>query len=284
MRTARVAVLGGGRSSEHEVSLASAASVRAGLEDGRTRSDRDRDRPGRHLAPRRHPARGRARTRTRRRRRRVPGAARAVRRGRHGPGAARVPRRALRGRRRARVRAVHGQGDVQGADGPCRAPAGPLPGGPRRHVLLRARDRAVGPRRTRAAGVRQAGAARLVGRDRPGRDRVRAAGGARDRVRARLAGDRRGGRRRPRGRVLGDRRQRSDRVRARRDRARGRRVGLVRLRGQVQPRRDAADRARPGPGPRPRPDPRDRDQRVPASRAATGSRGSTSSSTASGCC
>ncbi len=32
MRTVRVAVLGGGRSSEHEVSLASAASVRAGLE------------------------------------------------------------------------------------------------------------------------------------------------------------------------------------------------------------------------------------------------------------
>ncbi|MBO0694421.1 MAG: D-alanine--D-alanine ligase A, partial [Acidimicrobiaceae bacterium] len=33
MRTARVAVLGGGRSSEHEVSLASAASVRAGLQE-----------------------------------------------------------------------------------------------------------------------------------------------------------------------------------------------------------------------------------------------------------
>ncbi len=33
MRAVRVAVLGGGRSSEHEVSLASAASVRAGLED-----------------------------------------------------------------------------------------------------------------------------------------------------------------------------------------------------------------------------------------------------------
>jgi D-alanine-D-alanine ligase len=33
VRPARVAVLGGGRSSEHEVSLASAASVRAGLED-----------------------------------------------------------------------------------------------------------------------------------------------------------------------------------------------------------------------------------------------------------
>jgi D-alanine-D-alanine ligase len=33
VRAVRVAVLGGGRSSEHEVSLASAASVRAGLED-----------------------------------------------------------------------------------------------------------------------------------------------------------------------------------------------------------------------------------------------------------
>ena len=56
MTAARVAVLSGGRSSEHEVSLASAASVADGLRSGRLRGDRDRDRPRRGLAPRRRAA------------------------------------------------------------------------------------------------------------------------------------------------------------------------------------------------------------------------------------
>ena len=47
---ARVAVLGGGRSSEHEVSLASAASVRGGLERGGHEVRRGRGRARRHVA------------------------------------------------------------------------------------------------------------------------------------------------------------------------------------------------------------------------------------------
>ena len=44
-RLDRIAVLGGGRSSEHEVSLASAASVAAGLREARARGARGRGRP-----------------------------------------------------------------------------------------------------------------------------------------------------------------------------------------------------------------------------------------------
>ena len=110
VKPARVAVLGGGRSSEHEVSLASAASVCDGLRDGRPRR-RSRSRSG---ATASGAATGRdgggAGPGPRGRRRRVPGAARAVRRGRDGAGPARVPRRAVRRRRRARLGAVHGQG------------------------------------------------------------------------------------------------------------------------------------------------------------------------------
>ena len=45
----RVAVLGGGRSSEHEISLASATAIRAGLEQGGPRGGRRLDRPRRTL-------------------------------------------------------------------------------------------------------------------------------------------------------------------------------------------------------------------------------------------
>ena len=79
-----------------------------------------------------------------------------------------MPRRAVRRRRRAGLGAVHGQGRVQGADGPRRRPAGRLSRGPRPRS---SRPSASGvlrrPARARAAGVRQAGAARILGRDRP---------------------------------------------------------------------------------------------------------------------
>ena len=125
-RALTVAVLAGGRSSEHEVSLSSGAAVRDGLlaaghevlwveigRDGVWRQD------GEPLSAdaRRGPAR---------RRRRVPRPARALRRGRHGPGAARDARRRLRRRRRGRLGAVHGQGALQGADVRRGAAAGRL--------------------------------------------------------------------------------------------------------------------------------------------------------------
>ena len=123
----RVVVLAGGRSSEHDVSLDSAATVRdgAGARAG-TRSSgcgwsaTARGRAGRRAAG------ARARRRPARRRRRVPGAARPVRRGRHDPGPARAARRPLRRRRRARLLAVHGQDRLQGGAGRRGGAAGRL--------------------------------------------------------------------------------------------------------------------------------------------------------------
>ena len=167
----RVAVLAGGRSSEHDVSLNSAAAVREGvaaaghevlavtiersgawLHDG----DDARAEPGGGLLgadavfPVLHGPFGEDGTR---------------------PGAARAARRALRRRRRARLLAVHGQGRLQGGAGrrrgpagrPTRASAAALAGGARR------RARASWP--CWAAGLRQARAPRLLGRDREGRRR-----------------------------------------------------------------------------------------------------------------
>ena len=165
----RVAVLHGGRSSEHDVSLASAQSVdrrrggrraRGRARPARARRELARARwSGAQPGPRRRPARGR---------RRLPRAARAVRRGRDRAGPARAARRALRRRGGARLVALHGQDRVQGRAGGGRRAAGRLR---RRARGALARRAGRGARRARPAGpaaVRQAGAAGLVGRDRQG--------------------------------------------------------------------------------------------------------------------
>ena len=92
----KVVVLSGGRSSEHEVSLASGASVAEGLEAaGHEAVPVLIERDGRWVHEGKEvdlrPAGGPAR-----RRRRLPGAARALRRGRQRPGNARGARRPLR--------------------------------------------------------------------------------------------------------------------------------------------------------------------------------------------
>ena len=201
----------------------------------------------------------RARARTRRRRRGVPGTARPVRRGRHGSGPARVPRRPVRRRRGARLRALHGQGDVQGADGPGRPAPGRATGRSRRRDVRAERERVLGDLRPLGLPVfvKPARLGSSVGIVRVAR-RGGAAGGARDGVRARPLAIVEAA---ARGlevecSVLGG--ERAHRLAARRDRARQRRGGLVRLRGQVHAGRDAADRsgavararARAGPGDR----------------------------------
>ena len=145
--TVRVAVLSGGRSSEHDVSLRSAASVRAGLaEAGHEVVDVA-------LGARRHAGRTTARRWQLRAGRgllradcAVPGAARPVRRGRDGPGPARAARRPLRRRRRAGLRAVHGQGRLQG-------PHGAAPGC-RRSTTGRSREGDDARRCSRRSGCR----------------------------------------------------------------------------------------------------------------------------------
>ena len=116
-RRSRVAVLAGGRSSEHEVSLSSGAAVRegarwrAGTRSSWVEIERDgawrRDGERLSVSPGRRPAGSR---------RRVPRAARPVRRGRHRAGDARDARRGLRRRRRGGLGGEHGQGALQGAD------------------------------------------------------------------------------------------------------------------------------------------------------------------------
>ena len=135
----RVAVLAGGRSSEHDVSLNSAAAVREGVAAaGHEVVDVTIERAG-DVALRRRGAVPAPRRRAAGRRRRLPGPARPVRRGRHGPGPARAAGRALRRRGRARLLAVHGQGRLQGGAGRRRRAAGRL--------RRRARARAGGPSR-----------------------------------------------------------------------------------------------------------------------------------------
>ena len=171
MSRRRVAVLAGGRSSEHEISLASARSVaaaltRAGDDVVSVEIDRDgrwalgglpatrRRRHGR--SPRAAAARPGRRGGARRGRRRLPGAARALRRGRDGAGPARARRRPVRRRRRRRLGARDGQGPVQ--VGRCATTASRST----RNITLRLGDAAREP--VRLPRVRQAGAARLVGR------------------------------------------------------------------------------------------------------------------------
>ena len=217
VKPVRVAVLGGGRSSEHEVSLASAASVRDGSAS-RPATCRSTIEIGRDGVWRRD------------------GATLAVEPGRGLDGVDVV------------FPVLHGpfgeDGTVQGllecldvpyvgagvlASALCMdkvmfkelmahagMPQVALPRGRAEHVRGRAR------RRARATCARSAcrcsssrrGSARRSGSS-ASTTEARAAGGARDRVRARPAGDRRGGRARARGRVLGARQRRPDRVRAR---------------------------------------------------------------------
>ena len=132
------------------------------------------------------PGRGAAR-----RGRGLPGAARTLRRGRHRAGAAGDARRGLRRRGRGGFGAVHGQGALQGADGPRACRRSTTRGAPRalarapREVLEEIAELACryssSPRTSGSSvgivKVRDAGAAR---------------GGAGAGVRARPAGDRRG--------------------------------------------------------------------------------------------
>ena len=134
----KVAVLSGGRSSEHDVSLASGAAVREGLVAGRPRGARRAPLARGTLDPRGRAARARAGRRPARRRRGVPGPARPIRRGRHGAGPARAARRALCRRGRDGLGGVDGQGALQGPDGRPRHAAGRLRGrarGRRRSAL-----------------------------------------------------------------------------------------------------------------------------------------------------
>ena len=114
---------------------------------------------------------------------RPPAAPRPPRRGRHRAGDARAGRRPLRRLRRARLRALHGQAQVQGRPRRPRHPAGAM-GRPARH---RAGGRRAPRRRRRAPlpAVREAGEPRVVGRREPGRrgGRARRRGRPRRRVR-----------------------------------------------------------------------------------------------------
>ena len=124
----RVAVLAGGRSSEHDVSLNSAAAVREGVAAAGPRGAAGDDRALRRLDLRAARRCRCARRRPARRRRRLPGPARPVRGGRDAAGPAGAARRALRRRGRARVLAVHGQGRLQGGAGRRGRAAGALRG------------------------------------------------------------------------------------------------------------------------------------------------------------
>ena len=261
----RVAVVAGGRSSEHEISLASARSVLEALDPARyevTQIAIGRDGRWALEAPTTtapsnsllqstvaetlpvladsKPAEALAAVDVV-----LPVLHGPVRRGRHRAGAARAGGHPVRRRRRGRVRALHGQGPVQGGAARPRHP-----GRAQRDAPARRRDREP----VRLPRVRQAGPARLVGRDLEGARRRGARGRRRAGAQARREGARRGVRRRHRGRVrrAGQRAAAAGRVGRRRDRP-ARRV--VRLRGQV--RRGRLGHHRPGPDPgrdrRPRP-------------------------------
>ena len=198
-RRVRLAVLAGGRSSEHDISLASAASVAAALDPARYDVRIDRDRTRRPLGS----ARGRRASRAaraddrrdvarsgrlgpgdaRRRRRGAADPPRPVRRGRHRPGPLRAGRRRIRRRGRARVFRLHGQGRLQDADArrghPRRAARRPPSRRPRREPV-------------RLSRLRQAGEHGLVGRDLEGARRVRAGRGGGARAAPRREGDGRG--------------------------------------------------------------------------------------------
>ena len=112
----RVAVLSGGRSSEHDVSLRSGAAVARGLREAGPRGADGDDRPRRSLELRDGepveltPAAGLLGADAV-----FPALHGALRRGRQRPGAARVARRPLRRLRRARLGDLHGQADAEAA-------------------------------------------------------------------------------------------------------------------------------------------------------------------------
>ena len=230
----RVAVLGGGRSSEHDVSLASAAAVRDGLEqgghepvaveiarDGRWSSD------GVPVAL--EPAGG------------LLGCdvAFPVLHGPYGEdGTVQGLLEALDvpyvGRGRDGLGGLHGQGAVQGPDGGQPPAAGRLP----RDAGGRGSGQAPA---ARPARVREARPAGLVGRaSRRCRPPRRLPAALEAGVRARPAGDRGGDVARHGGRVLGAGQPRPRGLGAGRDRDRGR---VVRLRGEVRAGRHGAGRA-----------------------------------------
>ena len=213
-RRTRVALLFGGRSTEHSISCVSAAGVLRAL-------DRDRyevvpigitaegswlrlpDDPE-PLSPRdgRLPvvtsAGGAAgglggpgaagRLRARGRRCRVPAAARPVRRGRHGAGPAGDGRVALRRLGRVRERRGYGQAAHEDAAGGGRADGGSLRRAPGRSGPRRTRPGAARP-----AGLRQARAWRVEHRDQPGRRVGRSRHRGQGRPSRRPEGGRRGG-------------------------------------------------------------------------------------------
>ena len=154
----RVAVLGGGISSEHEVSLRSAASVAAGLREAGHETVEVTIEPRRPLDARRG-------SRSSSRRARGCSAATsssrcctARRRGRQRPGAAGGARRPLRRLGRRGLGDLHGQARLQGPAGAPRDPPGRLLPG-------RGGGLAGDRRRLRAAGLGEACAARLERRD-----------------------------------------------------------------------------------------------------------------------
>ena len=183
----RVGVIFGGRSGEHEVSLASAASVLSAIDptryevvpmgiakDGQWLVGGDplralaeaagvrlalppASRPAnRRRRPRARPgADGRRAARPGRRgapRRRVPRRPRALRRGRHAPGSPRAGGRRLRRRRRAGLGRRDGQGHDEGRVPGARAPGRPVP---------RASGTTSGPRSASAVAERVGRRARL---------------------------------------------------------------------------------------------------------------------------
>ena len=236
----RVAVLGGGRSSEHQVSLVSAESVRAGLaEAGHTPVEVLLERDGRWTSDGRA-AGARARRRAARRRRGVPGrctgrSARTARcRGCWSCSTCPTWGRAWRRRRVAMDKslfkdllAAHGVPQVEYAvarDGSPLDLAGLTP-------PLFVKPARLGS----SVGISKVWSEEELD--------------AALRARLRARPDRPGGASRGRhgGGVLGARPLRPGRLAAGGDRAAARR-GLVRLRGQVRERRDGADRARPPAG------------------------------------
>ena len=221
----RLALIFGGRSAEHEISLASARFVHSMLDrdkydvvpvgitpagrwvvpDGLRR--RDHRRPRRRRLADRAPGLGPDAPGSRARRRVVPPArlrlphhARHLRRGRHHPGPPRDGRAGLRRVRRAGQLRRHGQGAHEGRVRERGPAADGLRGAARRRGRRPGRR---GRRRgaARVSGVRQAGQPRLQrGHDqgpRPGRAGAGAGAGRR----LRSQDDRRGGLRRPRARV-----------------------------------------------------------------------------------
>ena len=198
-------MLSGGRSSEHDVSLASGEAVRAGLAEGghevvdvRLEKDGGWTLHGEELSL--SPGRGLAGADV------VFPVLRSLRRGRLGAGPARAARRSLCGRGRAGLRCGDGQGRVQGPDGGARR----SPGG----VRGRTRGRSGGS----GAALRQACAPRFVGGDLEGVVRGRPRLRADARVRARSGCPGRALLGRAGGRVLGARPRGSDRLSAGRDR------------------------------------------------------------------